>query len=320
MKKRIIEIIVNDEYVLGSGVVIGAAGSDNSVILRAKFNDKWLGLNVYATFRDSKGENPVAVLLCPTMVQDSDGKTVTYDIEVPSSSTAIDGKLCVVFSGFVVTGTMTYNAGENKYDQLVYRDAVINTTNAYFRVLPSDFSALDVEDKVEATLLDQLLGEINAFRDELDVQDDKISEVYKAFKNGDFKGDAYVITEADKKEIADISIEALRNEFDEALDAIIAIQKELMDEITFTIFHASTSVEETLTAREKMTWREWCDSEYNTIGAYALNDSNSAIIMHDVEGGEHYIHYKYNAPDYIEARADDIIEEGHKYYCPDWGA
>ena len=168
MKKRIIEIIVNDEYVLGSGVVIGAAGSDNSVILRAKFNDTWLGLNVYATFRDANGENPVARLLCPSMVQDSDGETVTYDVEVPLEATAIDGKLCVVFSGFVVTGTMTYNAEENKYDQLVYRDAVINTTNAYFRVLPSDFSALDVEDQTEATVLEQVLGEINAFRTELD--------------------------------------------------------------------------------------------------------------------------------------------------------
>lgn len=223
MKKRIIEIIVNDEYVLGSGVVIGAAGSDNSVILRAKFNDTWLGLNVYATFRDSKGENPVAVLLCPTMVQDSDGETVTYDIEVPSGATAIDGKLCVVFSGFVVTGTMTYNAEENKYDQLVYRDAVINTTNAYFRVLPSDFSALDVEDQAEVTALEQVLAEINAFRDELDVQDDKISEVYEAFKNGDFKGDAYILTESDKEEIADISTEALKKEFaaqDEKIDKV----------------------------------------------------------------------------------------------------
>ena len=167
MAKRIIEIDVNDEYVLGSGVVIGAAGSDNSVILRVKFNDKWLGLNVYATFRDSKGENPVAVLLCPTMVQDSDGETVTYDIEVPSNATAIDGKMCVVFSGFVVTGTKTYNAEEDKYDQLVYRDAVINTANAYFRVLPSDFSALDEEDQKVATPLEQLLGEINVFREEL---------------------------------------------------------------------------------------------------------------------------------------------------------
>ena len=316
MKKRIIEIIVNDEYVLGSGVVIGAAGSDNSVILRAKFNDTWLGLNVYATFRDSKGENPVAALLCPTMVQDSDGETVTYDIEVPSSSTAIDGKLCVVFSGFVVTGTMTYNAEENKYDQLVYRDAVINTTNAYFRVLPSDFSALDVEDQTEATVLEQVLGEINAFRDELDVQDDKISEVYEAFKNGDFKGDAYVITEADIKKIADTSIEALRNEFDEALDAILAIQNKLRGEITFTLLHTRTDTTDTLNAIEGMTWREWCDSEYNTIGAYLINNS---LVVHDVEGGTHYIYYDYYNDYDSDIHAEDIIEEGHQYVCPDWG-
>ena len=244
MKKRIIEIIVNDEYVLGSGVVIGAAGSDKSVILRAKFNDTWLGLNIYATFRDSKGENPVAALLCPTMVQDSDGETVTYDIEVPSSSTAIDGKLCVVFSGFVVTGTMTYNAEENKYDQLVYRDAVINTTNAYFRVLPSDFSALDVEDKAEATLLEQLLGEINNFysrveavenaeteREEAEAErNEKINEVYEAFENGSLKGDkgdSYDLTEDDKAEIAG-KIENDFGDINSALDAIIAIQEKLI--------------------------------------------------------------------------------------------
>ena len=222
MAKRIIEISVNDEYVVGSGVVIGAAGADNSVILRAKFNDTWVGLNIYATFRDAKGENPTVELLLPTMLQD--GKVMTYDIEVPKSATAIDGKMCVVFSGFAVTDNYVFNAETKEYDQLVYRDAVINTTNAYFRVLTSDFSALDVEDPAEVTVLEQVLAEINVFRDELDdvekevgdaiaeqgeviaAQNEKVNEVYEAYKSGELKGDAYVITEDDYEAIAEIVI------------------------------------------------------------------------------------------------------------------
>ncbi len=210
MSKRIIEISVNDEYVVGSGVVIGAEGSDNSVILRAKFNDTWVGLNIYATFRDAKGENPTVELLLPTMLQD--GKVMTYDIEVPKSATAIDGKMCVVFSGFAVSEVSSYEikTGTEENIKLVYRDAVINTTNAYFRVLPSDFSALDVKDEAEATVLEKVLSEINGF-DEKETErraaeneresaeqeretaekarDKKIDEIYEAYESGQLKGE-----------------------------------------------------------------------------------------------------------------------------------
>ena len=227
MEKRIIEIIVNDEYVLGSGVVIGAAGDDESVALRTSFNDTWLGLNIYATFRDARGENPVAVLLCPSMLVP--GEVRTYDVVVPKSATAIDGKLCVVFSGFVVTGSRTYNAEENKYDQLVYRDAVINTTNAYFRVLPSDFSALDEEDQKEATPLEQLLGEINDFRTELTAneegignrlskQDDRISAVETA-EAGRADAETARCSAEEEREAAEANREQERENFENSVNA-----------------------------------------------------------------------------------------------------
>ena len=162
-RKRIIEISVNDEYILGSGVVIGAAGADQSVILKATFNDTWVGLNIYATFRDSKGENPSVKLLLPSMEvldESKSDQTITYSIEVPRSATEYDGKMSLVFSGFAVTEHYVYDT-ETDYQKLVYRDAIINTANAYFRVLPSGFSALDVKDEAEATVLEQVLEEIN---------------------------------------------------------------------------------------------------------------------------------------------------------------
>ena len=63
IKKRIIEIEVNDEYIVGSGVVLGAAGSHNDVIMKVRFNSSWVGLNIIATFRDALGENPISVVL-----------------------------------------------------------------------------------------------------------------------------------------------------------------------------------------------------------------------------------------------------------------
>lgn len=315
MKKRIIEIIVNDEYVLGSGVVIGAAGSHDDVTLRIKFNDTWIGLSLYATFRNAKGENPTVVAMPATMLVD--GETMTYDVDIPAAAKLYEGRATLALTGYtIVNGTQ--------------EDTATNTVTAFFRVLPSDFAFAD-DKSIDATLAQQLLtaidNHVTDVNGRLDEQNGRINEVYGAFENGEFKGDAYVITEADKKEIAGISIEALKKEFgdtDAALDAILAIQNELMgggeiEEITFTLNHRYTDTTDTLTARKGMTWREWCDSEYNTIGAYSLNDLNSTIILHDVEGGIHYIHYEYGTPDYIEVYTTDIIEEGHEYICPNWG-
>lgn len=175
MAKRIIEISVNDEYVVGSGVVVGAEGADESVILRVAFGDAWAGLNIYATFRDSKGESPTVELLMPSMLVL--GEAMKYDVVVPAAATAHAGKMSVVFSGFAVSEVSSYEieTGTEENIKLVYRDAVINTTNAYFRVLPSDFSALDVKDHTEATVLEKVLSEINVFRGELDEHEDDVA-------------------------------------------------------------------------------------------------------------------------------------------------
>ena len=59
MGKRIIECSVSDEYLLGGGVPIGAAGSHDDVVLRLGFGDAWAGLNIYATFTDALGQQSI---------------------------------------------------------------------------------------------------------------------------------------------------------------------------------------------------------------------------------------------------------------------
>ena len=82
MGKRIIECSVSDEYLLGGGVPIGAAGSHDDVVLRLAFGDTWAGLNIYATFTDALGQQSIVVLLLPSMLVP--GEAMTYDVPIPA--------------------------------------------------------------------------------------------------------------------------------------------------------------------------------------------------------------------------------------------
>ena len=172
MAKRIIECQVNDEYVVGSGVVVGAAGSHDDVVLRLTFNDMWAVLNKYATFRDATGESPTVVSLMPSMLVE--GTVSTYDVPIPAEAKRYDGKMMLTLSGYsLVDGNE--------------EDRATNTATAYFRVLQSDFALYD-DSSMTPTLAQQMQGEINEFADviagfggRLDEQDRVIGNVISAF-------------------------------------------------------------------------------------------------------------------------------------------
>lgn len=71
-----------------------------------------------------------------------------------------------------------------------------------------------------------------------------------------------------------ISVENNIGDIEQALDVILAIQQELIGAptITFTI----DGVE--FTAAEGMTWGEWCDTKYNTIGAYVKSETGYVYV------------------------------------------
>lgn len=78
-------------------------------------------------------------------------------------------------------------------------------------------------------------------------------------------------------------------------------------EITFTVDGT------TYQADEGMTWAEWCESEYNTVGMYTYhyNYQNKDIIMHDS------VYRLYSKPGFAygyEVLTTDTIIDGHAYY------
>jgi hypothetical protein len=153
MAKRIIECQVNDEYVVGAGVPIGASGSHDDVVLRLKFNDTWDGLYIYATFRDALGGHPTVVLLLPTMLVD--GKARTYDVTIPAAAKLYNGKATVTLTGYLTKQEQTEDGIERTAEA-----SVTNTATAYFPVLPSNYVVAD-DGSVDPTLAQQLQREIS---------------------------------------------------------------------------------------------------------------------------------------------------------------
>jgi hypothetical protein len=145
--KKIIPIEVRDEYMLGSGVSIGARGSYDSMVLKVKFDEKWLGLNKYATWTNAQGKDGDQTLF--TALDLVDGETDTYYIPVPAFATEYAGTVKLSFSGYTLSGT-----AEEPVESL------LNTVAGSFRVLESNAIRLD-GGGITPTLAEQLTNTVN---------------------------------------------------------------------------------------------------------------------------------------------------------------
>ena len=128
--------------------------------------------------------------------------------------------------------------------------------------------------------------------------------------NGDvitlmYDGSSYHIIAVDRwgeviltlSENVDLLFEQLET-VDEALDAIIAIQKNLIGLITFTIGGVEYE------AKEGMTWGEWVESEYNSEGYY-ISSASGNVFEPEADNGVGY--------EGIHANQNDAIIPGRAY-------
>ena len=108
------------------------------------------------------------------------------------------------------------------------------------------------------------------------------------------KGDSYILTEADKMEIASMVASLMAspvNEDNESHEAVI---------INFSIEDFQFQAE------EGMTWREWVNSEYNSEGACVYNEGTDTI---------RYVEYSLNVlRSDTPVKGSDTIISGHFYY------
>ena len=104
MEQRIIKLSVKNEYILGEGVVIGAAGSHDEVLLELDFRASpvWHGTTKKAVFYDALGTNPTTILLTTDKLVS--GETEVYRISVPAEAKGQAGKCFLTIEGVVTSG------------------------------------------------------------------------------------------------------------------------------------------------------------------------------------------------------------------------
>ena len=160
MAERIIKCQVDDEYVKGAGVVAGAEGSHDDVLLELAFGDLWDGLTKKITWVDARGGNPTIQILTVDLLKP--GETKVYLVPIPYNAKAYEGEMAMSIKGMKVVGGQEQRASM--------------TATAKFIILPSVYDEdADEQGDITATQaaqmqqqIDNLIDDIGAVRDHLD--------------------------------------------------------------------------------------------------------------------------------------------------------
>lgn len=142
---RTIPLKIQNEYITGDKVLIGAAGSHNDVVLRMEFSPMWEGLTKTVQFRDALGETTIEVLLTADMLEADD--TSVYLAPVPNGAKKYAGEMTLCVKGATVAGGKETRATTAVYGR--------------FTVGESKWSAdAETEQDVPPTQAEQLQGQI----------------------------------------------------------------------------------------------------------------------------------------------------------------
>ena len=154
MSTRIIPITVQDEYVIGSGVPVGSAGSGKDISLEITFSESWSEYSKRINWVDSRGGNATLTLLTDNLRKP--GETDVYIVPIPFGPKSYQGNMTVTIQGYVLE--------DDEIEQIQV------STTATFKVLPADWQ-LDDDESVDPTVAEQLQTAIEAKQDQLTFDD-----------------------------------------------------------------------------------------------------------------------------------------------------
>lgn len=119
---RTIPITVNDEYIRGTGAVVGAAGSHSDVILDMIFGDAWEGLAKTIVWRDARHENPVLTVLSGNYLKP--GEQNEYLVPIPAEPKAYAGKMTMTVKGAAISGSTETAATLTAYAEFIVMESL----------------------------------------------------------------------------------------------------------------------------------------------------------------------------------------------------
>lgn len=152
MSNRIIRCAVENEFIRGGGVVIGAAGSHDDVELELSFSPMWDGTSKKIVWFDALNEQAVVTALTTDLLVE--GEDNLYRVPVPWEAKAVEGDMKLTIRGANVTGTTETRA--------------VVAATVCFRVLPAIWDPLAVEgSEPSASVSDQLQQEIEDIKGDI---------------------------------------------------------------------------------------------------------------------------------------------------------
>lgn len=135
---RTIPLKIQNEYISGDKVLIGAAGSHNDVVLRMEFSPLWEGLTKTVQFRDALGEKTIETLLTADLLEKN--STTVYMVPVPNGAKKYAGEMTLAVKGAAVSGDKetrattavhgAFTVGESKWDTSAETEQDVNATQA----------------------------------------------------------------------------------------------------------------------------------------------------------------------------------------------
>ena len=158
MAGRIINCKVTDEYVLGDGIIVGAAGSHKDVIIRLEFGEMWYGTTKTLVWVNAYGENPTFTILTTNLLEP--GETEIYLVPIPAEAKEFPGTIMMTVKGVTVEGQ-------------IQKSATLNAV-AKFTVLESRWG--EEPEDINATLSEQLQAEVDTIKNKIILLDNQIAE------------------------------------------------------------------------------------------------------------------------------------------------
>lgn len=147
MSAKYIPLTIENEYIKGANVVIGAAGSHDDVYLKITFGSMWDGLFKRIVWFNANKETPTVTILDSSMLED--GTDNVYTVPVPANPKALPGKMIMTVKGTV----------SDDDEELV----ATLTAAAEFIVLDSAWDDnAQQQDAVPPSVAEQLQAEIDA--------------------------------------------------------------------------------------------------------------------------------------------------------------
>lgn len=135
---RTIPLKIQNEYIAGDKVLIGAAGSHNDVVLRMEFSPLWDGLTKTVQFRDALGEKTIETLLTADLLEKN--STTVYMVPVPNGAKKYAGEMTLAVKGAAVSGDKetrattavygVFTVGESKWDTSAETEQDVPPTQA----------------------------------------------------------------------------------------------------------------------------------------------------------------------------------------------